>query len=914
MIKSKAIAFVAILVMSALISLPSISKEVVANGPNQQYPEKQNVTLYMYGPGTNWSEPEDHYEFMNTTFPVNETPTKYRHNDTYVDFLDTGARQGTISRWYSEPLEKDIQFNGTIHVTLFARGDINNIHFIIRFYRMDANGEESRIRNYEVTTNEHETLSQSYSERFYGNTTIPSNRNESINKGERFGIEISYEGRGATHIPGVEPPSQENRNVTLCYASKITNKQNTERGPACVAINCNSIEVKVKKSTNNVNKQYMLITTEVYSAFGGPISEGNFTDITAYFINVTGPIEGESFEKAQDQPLDVVYDNSTKITKIYWQWNYGDDNAQSGDYWLNVSIKDKSANWWVGSKSVTYGGPIQEWEVDFSIPREEENVTFKVDDKKVDTLYVGEYAEVWIKTVGKGDSNYYPATIKVRITCTEIGNPDVEVFHNDAYIDIDLGENETYFVWKPSQTGDFNVKVTLDPDNDQPEEIDDVNYDDENNTAWYWGKDGKGELTITDRKSPIAEIDSPKATEIYQTEGNKITLHFDGSSSKSGNDDDIKSWEWELDGTVIGNTKSFDHEFTIEKHNYNVKLTVTNTDDKEDSKLITIIVNSKPDAVINEPLDNQEFGADDEIHFESRSTDNEGDSLTYKWTSNKDGFLSNYERFVTNLSSGEHEIKLEVGDGYGGLDETTITIKVREKNHKPKAKIDSPSSGEKFLQGEQITFDASSSTDEDKEDKDNLTYTWVSDIDDKFGDEKKFVYSQLSPGEHKITLIVEDTHGAKDETSIYIEITTEVPKPEPYIESNGQKSIIVKVEDTVIFSAENSKNKEQIKKYIWDFGDGNIEYTTIPTVTHEYIEEGTYTVILTIEDLEGKIYTDTMTVIVEPKNEGKKEETDWKLIGGVVGGIAVIVIIGIALALRGRGKEWEEEGWEEEEE
>jgi gliding motility-associated-like protein len=55
---------------------------------------------------------------------------------------------------------------------------------------------------------------------------------------------------------------------------------------------------------------------------------------------------------------------------------------------------------------------------------------------------------------------------------------------------------------------------------------------------------------------------------------------------------------------------------------------------------------------------------------------------------------------------------------------------------------------------------------------------------------------------------------------------------------------------TVNFTTQNI-NTANISSYFWDFGDGNTQTTTTSTVTHAYLNSGTYSVTLRITDLNG---------------------------------------------------------------
>lgn len=69
----------------------------------------------------------------------------------------------------------------------------------------------------------------------------------------------------------------------------------------------------------------------------------------------------------------------------------------------------------------------------------------------------------------------------------------------------------------------------------------------------------------------------------------------------------------------------------------------------------------------------------------------------------------------------------------------------------------------------------------------------------------------------------------------------------------------VQVNQEVYFDG--SKSSGNIISYLWDFGDGSTGSGTTPS--HTYIEEGTYTVSLTVINAESGISTDTLTITVE---------------------------------------------------
>ncbi len=73
------------------------------------------------------------------------------------------------------------------------------------------------------------------------------------------------------------------------------------------------------------------------------------------------------------------------------------------------------------------------------------------------------------------------------------------------------------------------------------------------------------------------------------------------------------------------------------------------------------------------------------------------------------------------------------------------------------------------------------------------------------------------------------------------------------------------VDDEVEFSGKESKsNNNKITSYEWDFGDGEENGHDLITY-HSFKQAGTYTVVLTVQDSDGKIDRDKVTITIDPK-------------------------------------------------
>ena len=99
------------------------------------------------------------------------------------------------------------------------------------------------------------------------------------------------------------------------------------------------------------------------------------------------------------------------------------------------------------------------------------------------------------------------------------------------------------------------------------------------------------------------------------------------------------------------------------------------------------------------------------------------------------------------------------------------------------------------------------------------------------------------------------------------EVTVDRNNPAP-ISSFTQSQVLTETAFTYAFDPSASAGQgTQIERLIWDFGDGGLlETSTKEVVQHRFITPGTYTVSLTVEDLDGERTTSTQTVTVTATN------------------------------------------------
>lgn len=199
--------------------------------------------------------------------------------------------------------------------------------------------------------------------------------------------------------------------------------------------------------------------------------------------------------------------------------------------------------------------------------------------------------------------------------------------------------------------------------------------------------------------------------------------------------------------------------------------------------------------------------------------------------------------------AGKYVVTLAVEDNEGAQDTQTHTVAASLPNRAPQASISFECSDGL------CAFDGSSSSDSDG---DITAYRW------SFGDGRKATGATVehrfdADGRYTVALTVEDDGGDLDVTSATIEI--DLPNSTP------SAAITYRCDDRKCsFDAGGSRDKDgRIESYLWSFGDG--ARSNDRSVTHQYNEDGRFTVILTVKDNEGAQHTSSQTVNVERKRE-----------------------------------------------
>ncbi len=230
----------------------------------------------------------------------------------------------------------------------------------------------------------------------------------------------------------------------------------------------------------------------------------------------------------------------------------------------------------------------------------------------------------------------------------------------------------------------------------------------------------------------------------------------------------------------------------------------------------------------------------------SESSDPDGTIVSYAWDFGDETSGTGESTSHTYALGGTYDVVLTVTDDAGETASKTESVTVQGPNADPTASFTAT------VDHLDLTVDASASDDPDG---DIESYAW--DFGDgNTGSGKTATHRYATADTFTITLTVTDDRDGTATTTR--EVTTTIPPNLPPVASFTSEID----ELSVSFDASESDDPDgDIESYAWDFGDG--ETGTGKTVTHEYDEDGTYEVTLTVTDNGGASDSKKHSVTVE---------------------------------------------------
>jgi len=331
-------------------------------------------------------------------------------------------------------------------------------------------------------------------------------------------------------------------------------------------------------------------------------------------------------------------------------------------------------------------------------------------------------------------------------------------------------------------------------------------------------------------RAPVA-LFSESATTVFT--GESITFN---ASSSYDSDGVIVSFLWDFGDGSNGTGVTVSHSY-VDDSNYTVTLTVTDDDNASTyTSAIKTVLNRSPVAGFTESAEVVNVG--EVIAFNaSASYDPDGVIVSFFWDfgdgSNATGLLVEH----AYNDNGFYTVTLTVADDDGATDLATAakTVEVT-----PPVAVFTESS-ETVYTDEIILFNASQSYDPDGS---IVSYYW------DFGDGTNATgvavsHSYVDDGNYTVTLTVTDD----DDVTATATATKTVLNRAP-VALFSESATTVFTGESITFNASSSYDPDgSIVSYYWDFGDGT--NTTGVVVGHSYVDDGNYTVTLTVIDDDG---------------------------------------------------------------
>ena len=374
----------------------------------------------------------------------------------------------------------------------------------------------------------------------------------------------------------------------------------------------------------------------------------------------------------------------------------------------------------------------------------------------------------------------------------------------------------------------------------------------------------------------------------------KEPVRFDASKSHDMDGDPCKTFKWDFgDGTpeVTTTTPITNHAYD-KPGTYPVKVTVTDKYNRQgDASLQQKVIDPKnptkkgppyaalkstpPEAAINQPV---LFDASDSHDFKGEPC------VKYVWDFG-DGSpkKTTEEPEVTHpyKKAGVYPVTVEVTDKYGQKGKAGVNQRVRApKPEDPYAALQSTPPEAKPK--EPVKFDASRSIDCDGDPCKQFVFDFGDKSPPVISDTPVVNHAYDEPGTYPVTVTVTDKHGNRANASLQQKVIDPLdpiyannnePTKDPYVTVSSTPTK-AKINEPVTFDASPSHDmdKDPLKKFIWDFGDGSPKKTTTGPITkHPYKKPGTYPVTVTGVDKYGRKGNAKLNqLVVDPKNPKKK--------------------------------------------
>ena len=360
-------------------------------------------------------------------------------------------------------------------------------------------------------------------------------------------------------------------------------------------------------------------------------------------------------------------------------------------------------------------------------------------------------------------------------------------------------------------------------------------------------------------------------------------ITFDGSGS-SDVDGDTLTYQWNLTApagstATLSSPTAVKPTFTIDKPGtYTAQLLVN--DGTVNSDADTVVISTENSQPVADAGDDDTVPLNSVVNLNgSDSSDDDGDTLTYRWTllskpTDSTAVLTTDTIAMPSFTAdkpGDYTVQLIVNDGTVDSDPDTVVISTR--NSKPVADAGADQTG---TVNQLVTLDGRGSTDADN---DLLTYRW-SFTSTPTGSTATLSSSTVQtptftpdlPGLYVAQVIVRDGKEDSDPDTVSITVNPAVPVNQPPVANAGADQS-VNVGATVPLNGGGSTDPDTDPlTYQWTFtvkpAASTATLTNADTATPSFIPDvvGPYSVQLTVNDGRGGSASDSLDITVTQGN------------------------------------------------
>jgi PKD repeat protein len=268
----------------------------------------------------------------------------------------------------------------------------------------------------------------------------------------------------------------------------------------------------------------------------------------------------------------------------------------------------------------------------------------------------------------------------------------------------------------------------------------------------------------------------------------------------------------------------------------------------------TLEINNRPVVNFDWTPENPKWS--DNITFTPSVSDPDGDAIVWSQWDFGDGTdpitRNGPPQTVTHQypNGGTFTVTLTVKDARGLTGTKSKQITVEERPNQPPTADFSWTPAEPEA-GEEVTFTATAEDPDDPPDT-PLTYAW--DFGDgatlpAAEDNQEVTHTYTNPGTYTVTLTVRDARGAETQVGKEITVAAPVNEPPTITSLNLDPEDPVTGQEVTFNATATDPEDDAIVAWQWDFdGDGNVDSTQAPPVTHTYDQEGVYTVRVRAKD------------------------------------------------------------------